>query len=304
MYSLWITGHFLAGRAVAAWTTSALLGRLRAHRTGIAALLARRLAGAHSLRSALVAADELSPAQCPAPEPLHAAHAVAVRWTVRARNRRGARARVRLAWGVLLGISAAAFWLTREEGIWVLPGATLLIGSAGWNSWRAGERFRPLLVPMLAATVCAVGMVGTVSAMNYRYYGWFGTVEFRAPEFLSAYGALQRPISSEQIPYVPVTRETRRKLYDVSPAFAELKLVPGRHHRTVWAANSDDVTGRPPEDREIAGGWFMWALRDAAAAAGHAHSAREALDFYSRIGRVIALAMRVVWVPPEAAATQ
>src|SRR5438094_7862627 len=43
---------------------------------------------------------------------------------------------IRLAWGALLGISAAAFYLTREEGIWVVPGAVLLLGAAAWNSWR------------------------------------------------------------------------------------------------------------------------------------------------------------------------
>ena len=37
-------------------------------------------------------------------------------------TRRGASVPARLAWGALLGISAAAFYLTREEGVWVLPG--------------------------------------------------------------------------------------------------------------------------------------------------------------------------------------
>src|SRR5438270_1866943 len=199
-------------------------------------------------------------------------------------TRRGASVPARLAWGALLGISAAAFYLTREEGVWVLPGAALLAGSAGWNSWRAGERLRRLLAPVLAAILCAVGLVGTVCALNYCHYGWFGTVELRAPQFLSAYGALQRPISSEQISYVPVTREARLKLYDVSPAFAELKLNLEGSIGILWAGYSEFATARPPEDREIGGGWFMWALRDAVAAAGHGHSAREALDFYSRIG--------------------
>ena len=127
-------------------------------------------------------------------------------------------------------------------------------------------------------------MLGTVCSLNYCYYRWFGTVEFRAPEFLSAYGALQRPISSEQIPYVPVTRKVRMELYDMSPAFAELKPYLEGSTGMVWVGYSQSVTGRPLEDREIAGGWFMWALRDAVVASGHARNAREALDFYRRIG--------------------
>src|SRR5437763_9586404 len=138
-------------------------------------------------------------------------------------TRRRSGAYIRLAWGALLGISAAAFYLTREEEIWVVPGAVLLIGAAAWNSWRGGERLRPLFMPILAAAVCAAGILGTVCSLNYRYYGWFGTVEFRARAFVSAYGALQRPLSSEEIPYVPVARDVRVRLYEVGPPFAELR---------------------------------------------------------------------------------
>src|SRR5437764_13391313 len=45
-------------------------------------------------------------------------------------TRRKAKMHVRFFWGTLLGLSAGAFYLTREEGIWILPGAALLIGSA------------------------------------------------------------------------------------------------------------------------------------------------------------------------------
>src|SRR5438477_8637824 len=113
-------------------------------------------------------------------------------------TRRAANGWVRLAWGLLMGASAAVFWLTREEGVWILPGAGLLAGAAVWNAWSAESTLRRLFVPIAAALICFLGMVGAVCALNYRHYGWFGTVEFRAPEFLAAYGALQRPIPSEE----------------------------------------------------------------------------------------------------------
>jgi hypothetical protein len=194
---------------------------------------------------------------------------------------------IRLAWGALLGISAAAFYLTREEEIWVVPGAVLLIGAAAWNSWRGGERLRPLFVPVLTAAVCAAGILGTVCTLNYRYYGWFGTVEFRAREFLSAYGALQRPISSEQIPYVPVARDVRVKLYDVSPSFAELRPCLEGPVGLEWANYSDFLTGRSGQELQIGGGSFVWALRDCVIASGHGNSAREALNFYRSLGAEI-----------------
>src|SRR5437016_1266159 len=83
----------------------------------------------------------------------------------------------RVLWGVLLGISAGAFYLTREEGVWILPAGLLLIGSAFWNSWRQPNGIRWLLIALLAATVCAGAIVATVCMLNYRYYGWFVTVE-------------------------------------------------------------------------------------------------------------------------------
>ena len=199
-------------------------------------------------------------------------------------TQRGATARVRLLWGVLLGISAGAFYLTREEGVWIVPGAALLIGSAAWNSWRAGQGLRPLFVPICAAIICAATIVSTICALNFHCYGWFGTVEFRSREFLSAYGALQRPISSQQIPYVPVGRDVRLKLYAVSPSFAELKPCLEGPVGLEWANYSDYLTGRPGEELQIGGGSFIWALRDCVIASGHGNTAREALDFYRSIG--------------------
>ncbi|MEY2600921.1 MAG: hypothetical protein QOJ36_240 [Verrucomicrobiota bacterium] len=202
-------------------------------------------------------------------------------------TRRRSGAHIRLAWGALLGISAAAFYLTREEEIWVVPGAVLLIGAAVWNSWRGGERLRPLFAPILTAAVCAAGILGTVCTLNYCHYGWFGTVEFRSREFLSTYGAVQRPISSEEIPYVPVARDVRLKLYEVSPSFAELKACLEGPIGLEWANYSDFLTGRPGDELQIGGGSFVWALRDCVVASGHGNSAREALNFYRSLGAEI-----------------
>jgi len=199
-------------------------------------------------------------------------------------TRRAAGLYIRLAWGALLGTAAAAFYLTREEGIWILPGAALLIGISAWNSWRAGKRLRPLFAPISTAVICAAAILIAICTLNYRYYGWFGTVEFRAPEFLSAYGALQRPVPSEQIPYVPVTRDVRLKLYQASPSFAELKPCLEGPVGLEWANYSDFLTGRPGEELQIGGGSFLWALRDCVIASGHGNTAREALDFYRSIG--------------------
>ena len=198
-------------------------------------------------------------------------------------TRRGASLTRRALWGVLLGISVGAFYLTREEGIWIVPAAALLIGSAVWNSWREAKAIRSLLVALSAATLCAAALIATVCALNYHYYGWFGTVEIRAREFRSAYGALQRPVSAEEIPYVPVSRDVRLRLYDLSPSFAELKPCLEGPIGLEWASYSDYLTGRPGEELQIGGGSFLWALRDCVIESGHNESARDALNFYRSI---------------------
>jgi hypothetical protein len=137
------------------------------------------------------------------------------------------------------------------------------------------------------AIICAAVVVLAISTLNFRYYGWFGTVELRAREFLSAYGALQRPVASEEIPYVPVTREMRMRLYDVSPSFRELRPCLEGPVGLEWANYSDYLTGRPAEELQIGGGSFMWALRDCVIASGHGGSAEEALQFYRSMAKEI-----------------
>jgi hypothetical protein len=202
-------------------------------------------------------------------------------------TRRTAGLTARLLWGALLGFSAASFYLTREEGVWALPGAGLLIGARVWSCWSEPRTRRGFVDQTLIATICGVAVVAGVCALNLRYYGWFGTVELRAREFLSAYGALQRPIASEEILYVPVTREVRTKLYNISPSFGELRSCLEGAVGLEWANYSDYLTQRPAEELQIGGGSFVWALRDCVIASGHGGSAREVLHFYEAIAEEI-----------------
>lgn len=193
----------------------------------------------------------------------------------------------RLFWGILLGVSAGAFYLTREEGIWIVPAAILLLVWAFASGYRIRRELLLKLGQLTIAVFIASGIVITICTLNYRHYGWFGTVEFRAAEFHSAYGALQRPIASQELPYVPVNREVRLRLYDVSPSFKELQPCLEGSVGSEWANYSDYLTGRPGEELQIGGGSMIWALRDCVVASGHAATARDALQFYKALGAEI-----------------
>lgn len=198
--------------------------------------------------------------------------------------RRDLPARRQAPWAILLGLAGAAFYLTREEAIWLVPSAALIGGAALWLAWRASRAALVALLKMLAlAGVCAALPVLVVSALNRHYYGWFGTVEFRAAPMQQAYGALLRVQAGPQLPFVPLTRQAREAIYAVSPAFAELRPHLDGDLGQGWADTSSGVTGRPAAEREIGGGWLVWALRDAVTAAGHGRNAGEAMEFYGRI---------------------
>ncbi|AOS44954.1 hypothetical protein Verru16b_02023 [Lacunisphaera limnophila] len=203
------------------------------------------------------------------------------------------------------GLALGLFWLTREESVWLLPAVGLvLFGIATSLGREAITRWRPLAASLSLLLITALLPVLVVCSLNHRYYGWFGTVEFRAPEFNAAYGALTRLQTGPRIEHVTVTRQMRETAYTLSPAFDRvrpfLEGAAGAH----WF----DASVAPISERQIRGGWFMWAMRDAVIQAGLASDAGEALRYYQQVadelnaacdaGRVPALPPRRGFLPP------
>lgn len=184
----------------------------------------------------------------------------------------------RLPWALAAGLALGLFWLTREEGVWIL-GMTAFLALFAFGPLFTGPARGATFALLLAALAAGAVPLGTVATLNLRHYGWFGTTEFHADDFRAAYGALARVQVGPHYPYVAVSREAREAIYPVSPAFAELKPFLEGELGERWA-NAEDFRR---SERQIGSGWFMWALRDAVAAAGHAPNAKEALAFYRRI---------------------
>jgi hypothetical protein len=196
--------------------------------------------------------------------------------------------RRQLPWALLLGLAGAAFWLTREESVWLGPSVFILLGAWLLGAWRfSPEAIRRAGKLLAVAAICAAAPVLLVCTLNWRHYGWFGTVEFRATSFRDAYGAMLRVRVGPDLPFVPVTREAREAMYQASPAFATLRPSMEGWIARDWARSSVGLTRIPPEEKQVAGGWMMWALRDAAKAAGHHDSARNALSFYRQMAQEI-----------------
>ena len=126
-----------------------------------------------------------------------------------------------LPWSVLLGCSLAAFWLTREDCVWIAPALFLPWIATLWQVVRGPAPGKAARVGVLVmpAALWAGGMLA-VAALNWSHYGVFTTCEFRHPSFKAAYRSLVRVKPAEWRQFIPVTRETRERIYKVSPAFA------------------------------------------------------------------------------------
>jgi hypothetical protein len=179
-------------------------------------------------------------------------------------------------WSVLTGLALGGYWLTREEGLWIVPAGVAILALFVRDAWPATDR-RPLRVAFggLPVVLCALA-VGTVVLVNGTCYGAFTTVEFKGSGFPEAYGALLRIVHDHPDPTVPVPTAARRAAYAVSPALRELRPHLEGEIGRGWAQYGGD-------GREIHGGWFMWALREAAALEGHHTSGDAARDYYRQM---------------------
>ena len=190
-----------------------------------------------------------------------------------------------LVWlGSWAGFLLAVFWLTREEGLWIVPTCSVLfIGAIVRPTWKDTVIRIRLLAPGLASLVVGIiGTIGIIGAINTYYYGRFVIVEMKSAEFQRAMIALQRVGATYHKPFLPVPRAARDAMYTASPSFALLRpFLDPPNKKSPWEGACTLIEGTCGD---LPGGWFMWALRDAAAKAGMHQSAKTAATYYETSG--------------------
>jgi hypothetical protein len=189
------------------------------------------------------------------------------------------------AWSTLAGLAVSAFWYSREEGIWLLPSLVLVTAAAALTLLRPPlpskkTRYALLALPFVLFLLATFAL----RTINTRHYGAPVIVDVRDGALPDAYGALLRITPAELIPGVPVTKESRLRAYVASPAFAELQPHLEGAVGDGWAQQGWEVDiNHPSARREIRGGWFQWALRDAGLHAGHYRTAATASAYWQRV---------------------
>jgi hypothetical protein len=186
-----------------------------------------------------------------------------------------------LPWSVMSGIAGAAFWDTREEAIWILPvilGLSLLIMFSifrGQRKHRLSRLFVLLVLPIFLWFLC----VQAVCFVNWWNYGIWTLIETRSKNYSEALSLLVKAKTGEWRQYIACPRDTREKIYTASPVFAELRPFLESGRITAWKNISEGLIGVKDEY----GTHFIWALRDAVAAAGYYKNAVSADAFYARL---------------------
>ena len=180
----------------------------------------------------------------------------------------------------LAGLLLGWFWLTRDEGVWILPGLAVLVffawlegrreGSSGW--WRT----------TLIAIAVFLATQFLFAFLNLLTYGKFVGVEFKESSFQGAISAMESVQPAKSVPFVAVPRATRMQLYAISPGFASLKpILDPDGSKSPWEAGG--CLFRPTACGDLGNGFFMWAVRDAAGRLGHFQSPKKAAAFFKGI---------------------
>ncbi len=218
----------------------------------------------------------------------------------------------RITWAVGLGLALASFWLTREEGIWILPLVIILLffsllRVSAINLGRLAA-YATLTIPIVVAGLIITG----VATKNKIIYGIFAVTEVTSSPFVDAYRALMRVRQDEWKPTVPVSRDALRRVYTVSPSAEKLRPVMENVVACRWGrqmrdfrklSKMDPVYARKVDEwlsSDFSGTWqkaimqdnefhgsFIWALREAVDAAGFYSSGKTAADFYSHLAHEV-----------------
>lgn len=201
---------------------------------------------------------------------------------------------LRPTWSLLslTGVLAAWAWLTREEGVWLLPLALLalipVLAHDPPPTWRGrAARLKPagVVVAVAVAAILAFGL------LNWAVYGRFVVNEIKDGAFQGAMKALQDASAPFHKTGVPVPAAARARIYAVSPAFAELKepTLDGPLQANATAAGCND---NPAICGDFGGGWFLWNVRTTASHKGHHANADTAAAFYQDIEQQVRAACR------------
>lgn len=188
-----------------------------------------------------------------------------------------------LPWLGMSGLGLALAWLTREDGMWLLPfaaaGSLILLITALRAAMPLAKKLARCAALAIPFALLAAGLLA-FSAMNYAYYGVFAVSDFTSGGFPAAIGAMTRVEAGQWQPLVSVNAEARQLLYEKVPALAPLEK---------WLEEDEDLQNsfRNPELDDYQSGSFYWAIRKAAYYEGVYDNAQKAEEYWQGVADTV-----------------
>lgn len=188
-----------------------------------------------------------------------------------------------IGWLVLSGVGLGLAWLTREDGVWLLPfaaaGTLILILTALRDKGALPKKLGRCALLAVPYGLLAVAIFA-YSAVNYACYGLFAVSDFSSGSFAAAVGAMSRVKAEEWKPLCSVPTDVRMKLYDAVPQLQPLEY---------WLEEDEDLQNsfRNPELDDYQSGSFYWALRKAAWNEGVYDSPQKAEEYWQQVADAI-----------------
>lgn len=181
----------------------------------------------------------------------------------------------------LAGLYLSFAWITREETIWLIPGISLILAYMTWISLKE-KAFKPLIIGTVLFLISSQLFILPVRALNYYTYGYAGIVDFKNSSYSNMIAAINAVKVGDRIPFVPAPIHVRKEIAKHSPTFAkfDIHLLPGGK---LFGWSNAGCPIYPSSCGEIAGGWYIWGIRDALAVEGAYNSFLSAQEVYEKI---------------------
>lgn len=169
-----------------------------------------------------------------------------------------------MGWAALLGLFFSLCYLNREEASWV---AMLVVFSYFLHCFLSKVhgvfQWQRAVTTGLVLAMSASPLIILVCSLNYHSYGVFLTTFRRSSAFTAAFQRLTSLEPESHKRYVPISRETRFRAYELSPTFAKLKShMEG--NATYWVAGNDEhsaLNGYKQSDKEFFISQYEFALQ-------------------------------------------
>lgn len=202
-------------------------------------------------------------------------------------QRRNEKASKMLPYAIIGGIALATLWLTREDGIWILPFTIVVIMvtliSILIQSLKKKEKkidwknFTKKGIVTILPIFILMGSLHIVRTINYFTYGVYEYNEINDGYFGKVIKIIYSVETDEDIQYVTATRKKLNMLYEYSETLNSIKP------QLEASMDAWDYNDRNPGDTQVEDGWFWWALKEAGEKANVYENAKTANEFYKNI---------------------